>query len=341
MAKLDSRRAAAFVAAPPADCRVVLLHGDDPGLVHERALRLVAAVAEGDPLRLVELPREAARDAGSLAAEAASVSLFGGGRRVVWVREATDSFAAAAEQALEGTGPGLVLLEAPGESRAVQKLRRLLEPAPAAAVLACYRERGAELAASIRRILGELDVQADAGVVAWLADRLAEDHLLMRRELEKLAQYVGPGGRVTQEEAAACTSEGSVLDLEEALVSALAGDLVMADRAVEIAIADGAAAVQLVRGALRQVQRLQLAALAVADGTAPGAALDALRPPIFFRHKQMLERALRVWRPASLGAASASLLDAERRIKTTGVPDTAVARAAVQSLARRAARQGD
>lgn len=318
----------------------MLLHGDDPGLVHERALRLVAKVAEGDPLRLAELPREAARDPGSLAAEAASISLFGGGRRAIWVREATDSFAAAAEQALKGTGPGLVVLEAPGESRSVQKLRRLLEPAPAAAVIACYRERGAELAATIRRILAELEIQAEVGAVAWLADRLAEDHLLMRREIEKLALYVGPGGRVTQEEAAACIAEGSALDLEEALLAALAGDAVLADRSLEAAFANGAAAVQVVRGALRQVQRLQLAALAVAEGAAPGAALDALRPPVFFRQKPMLERALRAWRPELLEAAAASLLEAERRTKTTGLPDAAVARAVVQALARRAARQG-
>jgi len=340
VAKLDARRVAGFLAAPGAECRVVLLHGDDPGLVHDRALRLVAAGSEGDPLRVVELGREVARESGSLAAEASATSLFGGGRRVVWVREATDAFAAAAEQALKGTGPGLVLLEAPGESRSVQKLRRLLEPAAAAAVIACYRERGADLAASIRRILAESEVQADADAVGWMADRLAEDHLLMRRELEKLAQYVGPGGRVTRDEAAACIAEGSALDLEEALVAALAGDAILADQALEAAFADGAAAVQVVRGALRQVQRLQAAAIAVEEGLAPGAALDGLRPPVFFRQKPALERALRAWRPESLETAAAALLEAERRTKTTGLPDTAVARAAVMALARQAARLG-
>lgn len=338
MAKLDARRLPAFLSDPPAACRVVLLHGDDPGLVHERALRLVSAVTGGDPLRLSEVGRDGARDAGLLAAEAAGASLFGGGRRAVWVREASDAFAAAAEQALRGPGPGLVVLEAPGDSRSVQRLRRLLEPAPeAAAVIACYRERGAELAATIRRILGELEVQAEPAAVEWMVDRLAEDHLLLRRELEKLAQYAGPGGRVTQEDVLACVAEGSALDLEEALVAALAGDIVLADRALEAAFADGVAPVQVVRAALRQVQRLHMAALAVAGGAAPGAALDALRPPVFFRHKPMLERALRAWRPEGLEAAGTALLQAERQAKTTGLPDAAVARAAVQGLARQAA----
>jgi DNA polymerase-3 subunit delta len=285
----------------------------------------------------VEVPREGAKDAGLLASEAAALSLFGGGPRAVWVREATDAFAGAAEQALRGPGPGLVVLEAPGESRSVQKLRRLLDPAKAASVIACYRERGAELAASIRRILAELEVQAEPAAVEWMVDRLSDDHLLLRRELEKLALYVGPGGRVTQEDVLACVAEGSALDLEEALMAALAGDAVVADRALEAAFADGAAAVQVVRGALRHVQRLHLAALALADGAAPGTALDALRPPVFFRHKPMLERALRAWRPEALEAAGSALLEAERRTKTTGMPDAVVARAAVMALARQAA----
>ncbi len=337
MAKIDARRVQAFLGAPGAECRVVLLHGDDAGLIHERSLQLVATVSAGDPLRLVEAWRDAARDPGLLAEEAAATSLFGGGRRAVWVRDATDSLAEAAKQALRGPGPGLVILEAPADSRALTKLRALLEKAPEAAVIPCYRERGAELTGSIRRILGELSVQPAPEAVEWLADRLAEDHLLMRRELEKLALYVGPGGRVTQEAALACVAEGSALDLEEALVAALSGDLALADRALDQAFADGAAAVQVVRGALRQVQRLHLAAVAVAGGATPEAAIEALRPPVFFRQKPALIRALRAWRPETLEAAGAALLEAERRTKTTGLPDQAVARGTIQLLARRAA----
>jgi DNA polymerase-3 subunit delta len=335
MARIDARRLAAFLDDPGA-CRVVLLHGDDPGLVRERAERLAARLTGGDALRLVEVPREAARDPGLLAAEAATLALVGG-RRLVRVREATDAFAAAAKEALAGPGPGLVLLEA-GELPARSKLRALLEPAPEAAVIPCYRERGAELATSIARLLAELEVQAEPAAVEWLAQRLGEDRLLLRRELEKLAAYVGAGGRVTQEDALACVAEGSALDLEEALVAALGGEVAAADRALEAALAEGASPVQVVRAAMRQVQRLHLAALAVASGATPGAALEGLRPPVFFRHKPGLERALRRWRPEALEAAGAALLEAERRSKTTGLPAATIARAAVLALARQAAR---
>jgi DNA polymerase III subunit delta len=304
-------------------------------LVRERADRLARSVTGGDAMRLVEVGRDGWRDAGLLAAEAASAPLTGG-RPLVRVRDAGDGFAAAAKTALAGPGPGVVVLEAPDAS-ARSKLRALLEPAPAAAVIACYRERGADLARSIGAVLGELCVSAEPAALEWLGQRLGEDRMLLRRELEKLAVYVGEGGRVGAEDAVACVAEGSALGLEEAMMAAMAGDPATADRALETAFAEGASAVQVVRAALRQVQRLHLASLVVAGGAAPGAALDGLRPPVFFRHKPALEKALRQWRPEALEAAGTALLEAERRTKTTGLPAATVAREAVMLLARRAA----
>jgi DNA polymerase-3 subunit delta len=142
---------------------------------------------------------------------------------------------------------------------------------------------------------------------------------------------------VTPEDAVACVAEGSALDLEAALMAAMAGEVATADRALDMAFAEGANPVQVVRAALRHIQRLHLAALAVAAGAAPAAALDTLRPPVFFRHKPAFERALRLWRPEALEAAGAALLEAERRTKTTGLPSMVVARNAVMGLARQAA----
>ncbi|MDO9712167.1 DNA polymerase III subunit delta [Paracraurococcus lichenis] len=336
MAKLDARRVGAFLADPGA-CRVVLLHGDDPGLIRERCEALIRTVTEGDALRLVELGKDALRSPNTLANEAASSPLTGG-RVLVRLRDASDGkqVTDAARAALAGPGPGLVVIEAP-ELRTSAALFKAVEGSAAGAVIACYRERGAELASSIGQILRELGVTAEPAATEWLAQRLGEDRMLLRRELEKLALFVGQGGKVTPEDAVACVAEGSALDLEEALMAAMAGDVAAADSALDTAFAEGANAVQVVRAALRHVQRLHLAALAVAAGAAPMGALDALRPPVFFRHKPVMERALRVWRPDTLEAAGAALLEAERRTKTTGLPSVVVARSAVTGLARQAA----
>lgn len=336
MAKLDAKRVQAFLA-DPGDCRVVLLIGDDAGLARERADTLARLVSGGDEMAVVEIARDAVKDPGMLASEAATRPLLGG-RYAVRVREATDAFAPAARAACEGPGPGLVIMEG-GELQARSKLRTLLEAAPQAMVIQCWRERGAELAASIRRILEELGIQAEPAAVEWLAQNQGEDRQRLRRELEKLALFVGQGGRASAEDVLACVAEGNALSLEEALTAAFAGDVAGADRALAAAFADGANPVQAMRGALRHSQRLHEAATAVAEGSTPGDALAALRPPVFFRARPTMERALGRWRVPQLEALGAALLEAERRTKSTGMPDHAVARQAVLSIARQAQRR--
>lgn len=338
MAKLDPRRVAAFLS-DPGSCRVVLLHGDDAGLIRERAEALQQSVVGGnDPFRLADLPREAAAKPGALAGEMAALSMTGG-RRLVRVRDASDALATAVKEVLSGPGEALLVLEA-GELPARAKLRALLEPANAAAVIACYRERGAELAATLGRLLQDEGVSVEPAALEWLASRLGEDRLLLRREVEKLALYAGPGGRLSEEDVLACAGEGSALDLDEALVAATAGEVSVADRALEAAFAEGASPIAVLRAALRHVQRLHLAALAVAAGQPPGVACDSLRPPVFFRLKPGFERALRLWPPSLLEAAGAALLEAEKQGKSGSsarpIPDDAVARAAILQLARQA-----
>jgi len=338
LAKLDQRRIAAFLAQPGA-CRVVLLHGDDAGLVRERAEALQQSVIGGDdPFRLADLPREAAAKPGALAGEMAALAMTGG-RRLVRVRDAADSLASAVKEALAGPGEALLVLEA-GELPARAKLRTLLEPHAEAAVVACYRERGAELAGSIARMLQEQGVAAEPSALEWLASRLGEDRMLLRREVEKLALYAGAGGRLSEEDVIACAGDGSALDLDEALVAATAGDVSTADRALDAAFAEGASPIMVLRAALRHVQRLHLAALGMAAGQSASGALEVLRPPVFFRLKPGFEQALRLWNPELLAAAGTALLEAEKQGKSGSanrpIPDTVVARAAVLQLARQA-----
>ena len=330
--KLDPRRLAAFLAAPPPDCRVVLLVGDDEGLISERAALLVKAVAGDDSLCREEAGREAQRDLGALAALASAQPLMGG-RVAVRVRDAKDGWTEAAKAALAAPGPGLVVMEGAGLP-ARSKLRAAVAEHPQGMVIECYAERGRDLAASIARILGELGAQAEPEALDWLSERAGEDRLLMRRALEVLALHAEPGARITVEDAMAVLGEGSLLDLDEALRAATQGDAAAADRAIARAVAEGANPIQVIRAALRHAQRLQLAALAVAAGASPADAVGALRPPVFWKAKPGMERALRKWNPARLDALGAALLRAERQAKTTALPAETVARHAVLGIAR-------
>jgi DNA polymerase-3 subunit delta len=270
----------------------VLLYGDDAGLIRDRAEALVRAVAGSldDPFLVAELARDTA---GELPAEASSLPLTGG-RRVVRLREATDSAAAGVKTILDGKAPALVVLEA-GSLPPRSKLRALAEAAPDAAAIACYPEDGAALEATIRGVLGELGVTVQPDALAWLAGQLGADRASTRRELEKLALYAGPGGKVDLDAAMACVGDFAGLSLDDAVFAATEGDVEMADRALEVAMSEGAAPVQILRATLMHLQRLQRARAAMTDGVSAEEAMRALRPPVFFRRVGPFKRALSLW----------------------------------------------
>jgi DNA polymerase-3 subunit delta len=331
--KLGPAQVAGFLR-DPGPCRVILLYGDDLGMIRDRAEALVKAVAGSldDPFLVVELARE---EMGRLADEAASLPLTGG-RRVVRVREAGDTATAQVQAILKGRAPALVVLEAGGLATR-SRLRTAVEEAPDGAAIGCYPEEGRALEATIRTTLQQAGVGVEPDALNWLAAQLGADRASTRSELEKLSLYVGPGGRVDLDSAMMCVGDLAGLSLEDALFAATTGDVATTDRALELAIAEGAAPVQVMRAGLMHLQRLHRARLAMEGGRMSAAdAAKTLRPPVFYRRTAPFTRALGLWSVSALNAAMAGLSEAERGCKRTGYPDFTLCRNALLALARRA-----
>lgn len=338
--KVEGARIAPFLRNPGA-VRGALLHGEDEGLRRERAEALVVAVAgsRDDPFRVSVVAREAAAaDPGRLAGEMAAISMMGG-RRAVWLRDATNTLAPAVEAALAVAGDSLLVVEA-GPLRPADRLRTLFERRQDAAAIGCWPETGADLRASIAARLKELGVSVEPDALAWLADHLGADRGITRQELEKLALSVGPGGRVDIAACEAMVGDHAGLGLDAALFAATAGDLARADRALRVAMAEGANPVAVIRTGLRHLQRLSLALAEELNRLSPKEAARRARPAVFFRHEQDFARALASWTAPRLAALSDRLLAAEAACKTTGAPDALIAARAVQEIARAAARRG-
>ena len=319
----------------PGPSRVVLLYGDDAGMIRDRAVALVRAVAGAldDPFLVVELARD---EIARLPDEAASLPLTGG-RRVVRVRDVTDAAVGQIRTVLKSKAPGLVVLEGAGLGTR-SRLRTELEAAPDGVAIGCYPEEGHALEATIRNTLKQAGVAIEPDALSWLSGHLGADRAATRAELEKLALYAGPGGRVDLDAAMACTGDLSGLSLDDALFAATIGDVATADRALELAIAEGAAPVQVLRAGIMHLQRLQRARMAMDEtGVSAAEATKTLRPPLFYRRVAAFNRALGLWSGNAVAAAIGGLTEAEWGCKRTGWPDQTLCRNAVLVVARRAA----
>lgn len=332
--KLDARRIEAFLDQP-GGCRVVLLYGEDAGLIRERGTRLVRAVAGSlnDPFRVTELEREGfAR----IPDECASLSLSGG-RRVVRVREVTDAVLPLVQAAIGRGGDTLLVLEAAASVQARGKLRSAMERQADGVAIACYVLDARALEQVIVQTFAAFGVSVDDDAKEWLASQLGADQAVTRSELEKLAVYVGCDGRVDLQAARACVGDLAGLSLEDALFAATAGDVIATDRALELALAEGSTAVGVLRTALFHLQRLQRAKLMMAQGSSASEAAKGMRPPVFFRREPAFTRALALWSGEALDAACVRVWEAERACKRTGSPAETLSRSMILGLAQRAA----
>ena len=160
---------------------------------------------------------------------------------------------------------------------------------------------------------------------------------MTRAELEKLALFVGAGGRVDLAAAQECVGDLAGLSLDDALFAATAGDVAATDRALELAMAEGANAVGVLRAMLMHLQRLQRARATVALGASASEAAKAARPPVFFRREAAFVQALRLWSEDALRLICGRVWEAERACKRTGSPAETLCRSVVLGIAQRAA----
>jgi DNA polymerase-3 subunit delta len=333
--KIDARTLPRVLADPGA-WRVILLHGEDTGLIRERAQEAARAIIgpEEDPFRLALLDRET-HD--RLEEEATALSLMGG-RRVVRVRDASDSQLKAVEHILNQTTDTLVILEAPGLSSR-SKLRALLERRPDCASIGCYPEEGRTLESSITRMLAAHRIRIDSDALHWLIGCLGADRAATRGEVEKLALYAGDGGTLSLEDVRTCIGDAGSVSLEDAAFAATQGNRAEADLALERALAEGTSPIAIIRAFMAHLHRLRRVRAAMAAGESRTDALKTLRPPVFFKRTAGFSRALELWTLPALTHELAQWQALELACKQTGAPDLLLCRRQTAMLAAQAARQ--
>jgi DNA polymerase-3 subunit delta len=337
---LTGSSADAFVRKPGGSA-AALVFGPDRGQVRERMATIGQAIAgdAADPFRVVELAAASLKaDPARLFDEARALA-FGGGRKLVIVRDAGDAAADLFERFLaEAKNDAAFVLVEGGDLPKRSALRAAFESAKAAAAIACYPDDARALRALIGGILREQGKACDADALDLLVERLGPDRDLIRGELTKLMLYC-EGKTVTAEDVLAIVGDGAEASLDAVAFAAGDGDVAAFDRAFARASADGLPPVAILRAALRHVGRLHLARAHMAEGGDAKEAMARLRPPVFFKQADRFRRQLAAFDEARLAQALDQLLEAEIACKASGAPDEMLAWRALVSVCRAAGRR--
>ena len=304
-----------FISNPPNSGGVVLIFGPDSGLVSERATRLVGKASEGDddPFNLIKIDAsDISSDPNRLIDEVLTVPLFGG-RRIVWVKDASGKNLTPALEPVLGLDDWqtLVVLEG-GDIKKGVGLRKLVENHKRAVAIPCYADNDRGIDQLIDEETRDAGLSITREARAALHSLLGGDRMASRGELKKLCLYALGKGRIDSEDIEAIIGDASSFETSELIDAAASGDLSKLDHGLERLADAGSKASVIANQALKHFQQLHRMRIDVDQGKPAQAVIDAQRPPVFFSRKPAFAQQLRIWALADLERAMDILSEATR-----------------------------
>lgn len=326
--KISAGRVAGFVANPDPGISAILVYGPNAGLVHEHCDSMARQVLDdpNDPFRATELTGAAITETPTRLTDELLALSFGGDRRLVTIRDATDSLTKHLESALDAGAAAemnaVALIEA-GALTGRSSLRKLCEKRDDCAALPCYADDEEARARLARSLLSEAGIGIDPDALRTLTGFLGDDRLSNRREIEKLVLFVGPDQTASEADVLAAVGDIGATTMDDTVFAAGGGDIGQLDRAIERFWAEGGEPIGLIRATQRHFQRLHRIAGQIEAGVRYEDAARKLRPPVFWKQSGPFQYQARNWSRGQLELALARLGEAELVLKTTGVPSQA------------------
>jgi DNA polymerase-3 subunit delta len=311
MVTVKAHQAEAFMKSPPPRLAAALFFGTDPGLVSERAASLAKALAAredppGEILRLDD--SELDNDPGRLETELQMRPMFTS-RRIVRAI-AGRRISAQLLKPLLGANPleGLLIVEA-ANLKPDDALRTLFEASETCFAVACYPDSSADIDNLISDVVSSFSLTIDGDARALLQSRLGADRTLSRAEIEKLALYCLDRKTITLADVENIVGDAADLALERIAEAAAEGRTQAAITDFGRAMASGESAQAIIAVLQRYFLKLHKVRSDVDAGQRLDDALKSLRPPLFFKQRDVFSRQIRNWPRTGLDQALRRIAD--------------------------------
>ena len=299
MAQIKASAVDAYCRKPDPRHRVVLIYGPDRGAVSETAgvLAKASGVALDDAFSTIRLDLDdVAADPMRLADEVFTVPMFAG-NRLIWLRGSTQRSLAPALKPVLDDPPSdvLVLIEA-GDLKRGAALRTLIEKSARGVALPCYADEGR----TIDRLVDEELATSGATLLPdarrLLHSMLGGDRLASRQELAKLALYAQGQSTIDSDDVLAVVGDASALAIDRIVDAVANGDRAGLESALQRLVAQGVALHPILAAIQRHFQALHQARCLVDAGKGSArSVVEGLRPPVHFKRKDVLVRAVSQW----------------------------------------------
>lgn len=321
--KLTFRNIEPFVQSPDPAVRVILSYGPDQGLMRERAAIMGKTVTPDltDPFNVAILSASTLiEDPAKLSDEANAMSMMGG-RRLIRIEGAADKLTPLIKDYLENPNDNAVVILEAGELGPRSSLRLLCEKAKNAAAVPSYVEDERDLARLIQNIMQENNLRIDRDAVQWLGANISGNRQKARSEIEKLITYKGAeNSAISLADAMAACGQAGAQNYDDLVYSIASGQPQAAIKAYQTLMAEGVAAIAILRVLQGHYMKLHTARCDVEAGKSAFEVVKAIKPAIFFKRKDAFTAQVNNHNTDTLMKILTRLNQLEAQTKTTGTP---------------------
>lgn len=319
--KISTREVASIISSPPPRFCIYLLYGQDNGLMAERSKMLERHFTNGDndPSAVVSLASaEVGRDKTLLCDNLNAIPMFGG-KRVVLLSgqgsEMKDAVLLAAEQMARDSK--LIIKAYDVNTR--HALVTFCDKLDICASIGCYPDDSKDLSQLVQDIFGQYQIQYSRDVLHSICEKLGADRQASRSEIEKLALFAGKGGHLTIDDISLLLGDGAALQADLLNMAILTGNIEQFNAHLARLKREAVAPIRLLRQLLGLFRVMQLAYNE--QGQADVKALDLARPPLHFKIKPIVQRAVSAWTAILVDEAIEKLISLEINLKSSGSGD--------------------
>ncbi|MBT4878734.1 MAG: DNA polymerase III subunit delta [Alphaproteobacteria bacterium] len=305
-----------FINSQISNLDSALLYGLDSGLAIIRKNNIIKNIM-GDNFDDMLFNKFSAEDLikepTRLLDEVNSISLLGG-RKFIVIYNCQASFTKIIENTIKNKKSDCFILLLASELIPSSSLRKFFETKhDNFAALPCYKDDHNIVYNIAKLELKSLNPSHE--ILSYIAHNLTGDRLLLQQELKKLKIYFLDKSSLDFEAVETLITTGSSQDFQT-LANAIADhNPKLATNLLEELLNSSVMPITIIRVMVNYFQRIKVVRSNIEDGNSFNEAIKNLRPPVFFKQKNILEGHTRKWTSNSLTQILLKLENLEKTIK--------------------------
>lgn len=286
--KISSRDTYSLLKSPSKNFFAYFLHGLDAGLIDERCqqIALLYSCNLDDPFSVSKLTGKDVQNEPALLSDALNAMTLDSSLRTVILSGTANELSAAVKTNINYLNANSRLIISAKESTNKHSLVSICEKHPKIASIACYPDDEKKVQKLISDILFEHRVDISPKLVKYLSEKLGIDRAINKNEIEKIALFAATTKTITKEEIDILLGDNTSNILDKLIDNVFTGKTEELGILLSNSRLEGIQPIVIIRFFQSYLKTLISVSASIETGLSAKAAVDNIRPPIYFKRKQ-------------------------------------------------------